>query len=103
MLTDGINLQTKKIILREAMVKNGEKTSEQVAIGYGKLLEVGVDFVIIGFTVFIIVKFMNSLRKQAQDPNDKKVITPKDIEFLNNLNVLMEKQNQLLEEGFSKT
>lgn len=102
LLTDGFNWQNKKIILREVVSENGKTISDQVAVGYGKLLEVGVDFIIIGFTVFIIVKFMNGLRKKAQDPNDKKVVTPKDIELLNNLNVLMEKQNRLLEKGFGK-
>jgi len=33
LLTDGINWQTKKIILREAISQNRKKTIEQVAIG----------------------------------------------------------------------
>ena len=51
---------------------------------------------IIGFTVFIVVKFMNRLRNKAQDTKDKTVVTPKDIELLSHLTELMEEQNTLL-------
>ena len=97
-LTDGINWENKKWIIREAVTANGVTSTEQIAIGYGKLIEATFDFVIIGFTVFLVVKFMNSLRKQAQDPKDVKVSTPKDIELLNRIAELMEKQVELTEQ-----
>jgi len=96
-LTDGINWENKKWVMREAVVTDGVANPEEIAIGYGKLIEATFDFVIIGFTVFLVVKFMNSLRKQAQDPKDVKVSTPKDIELLNRIAELMEKQVELTE------
>ena len=96
-LTDGINWENKKWVIREAVVTDGVANPEQIAIGYGKLIEATFDFVIIGFTVFLVVKFMNALRKQAQDPKDVKVSTPKDIELLNRIAELMEKQVELTE------
>lgn len=97
LLTDGVNFQNKKIILKEA-AKNadGSVITEEVAIGYGALGEAVLDFLIIGFTVFIVVKFMNRLKKKAQDTKDKTVATPKDIELLDRLTQLMEEQNALL-------
>ncbi|MCF7561830.1 large conductance mechanosensitive channel protein MscL [Sabulilitoribacter multivorans] len=97
LLTDGVNFQDKKIILKEA-VKNVDDTisTDEVAIGYGALGEALLDFFIIGFTVFIVVKFMNRLRTKAQDTKDKTVATPKDIELLSKLTELMEEQNKLL-------
>ncbi|TNJ42429.1 large conductance mechanosensitive channel protein MscL [Tamlana fucoidanivorans] len=97
LLTDGVNFQDRKIILKE-VVKDGSGTvlTDEVAIGYGALAEAFLDFLIIGFTVFIVVKFMNRLRNKAQDPKNKTVATPKDIELLTKLNDLMEEQNQLL-------
>jgi large conductance mechanosensitive channel len=96
-LTDGINLENKRIILRHAATEPGITRPEEIAIGYGKLIEAGVDFLIIGFTVFMIVKLMNTIRKRAEDPNDARVTTPKDIELLSKMTALMEKQVQLLE------
>ena len=62
------------------------------------MIEAGVDFLIIGLTVFLVVKFMNTLRKKADDPNNKSEVTPKDIELLHKMTELMEKQVALLED-----
>ncbi len=97
LLTDGVNMQNKRIILRDAVTDaTGTNITDEVAIGYGALGEAFLDFMIIGFTVFIVVKFMNRLRNKAQDTKDKTVVTPKDIELLSHLTELMEEQNALL-------
>ncbi len=83
LLTDGVNWENKKIILRESLTENGSAKLEEIAIGYGKLIEVLVDFLVVGITVFLVVKFINILRNKAEDPNDVTLTTPKDIELLN--------------------
>ena len=97
LLTDGVNFQNRKIILKDVVTDaSGTILTEEVAIGYGALGEALLDFIIIGFTVFIVVKFMNRLKNKAQDSKDTTVATPKDIELLSNLTELMEEQNALL-------
>ena len=97
LLTDGVNFQDRRIILKDAVRDaSGSVVTDEVAIGYGAFGEALLDFVIIGFTVFIVVKFMNRLRNRAQDTKDKRVSTPKDIELLSKLSELMEEQNRLL-------
>lgn len=96
LLTDAVNFENKKWILRDEITQNDVITTSEVAISYGKLIEVTVDFLIIGFTVFLVVKFMNRLKNKAQDPEDKKVTTPKDIELLNKISNLLEEQNKLI-------
>ena len=102
LLTDGFNYQDKKIVLRDAITDASGKLTTEVAIGYGALLEVFLDFLIIGFTVFIVVKAMNRLRNKAQDTKDETVVTPKDIQLLSDLKELMEEQNTLLKSNVSK-
>ncbi len=96
-LTDGLNWENSKLVLRDAVVEDGAPKLEKIAIGYGKLVEAGIDFLVIGFTVFIVVKFMNSLRKKADDPVDEAEATPKDIELLHKLTEQMEQQIKLLQ------
>ncbi|GAA4897921.1 large-conductance mechanosensitive channel protein MscL [Flaviramulus aquimarinus] len=97
LLTDGVNFQNKRIILKDVVKDDtGSIITDEVAIGYGALGEAFLDFIIIGFTVFIVVKFMNRLRNKAQDTKDETVVTPKDIELLSHLTELMEEQNALL-------
>lgn len=103
LMTDGVNFQDKRIILKDAVKDNSDVIiTDEVAIGYGAFGESLVDFLIIGFTVFIVVKFMNRLRKKAHDTKDNTVETPKDIELLSKLSDLMEEQNKLLKSKSEK-
>ncbi len=97
LLSNGINLQHKRLILREGkMDASGTVINEEIAIAYGALMEAFLDFIIIGFTIFIVVKFMNRLRTKAQDTKDATVATPKDIQLLTDLTELMQEQNEIL-------
>ncbi|MGV6832568.1 MAG: large conductance mechanosensitive channel protein MscL [bacterium] len=97
LLSGSISLDSKKWILRELVQDSqGAIITEEVAIHYGLLLETMLDFLIVGFTIFIVVKAMNRLRTKAQDTKDETVVTPKDIELLNHISELMEEQNKLL-------
>ena len=75
-----------------------EKTAEleEVSIGYGELLEVLVDFLIIAFTIFVVIKFINRLRVKAEDPKNVEEVTPKNIALLARLEELLEEQNEIL-------
>jgi large conductance mechanosensitive channel len=99
LLTDGINFENKKIILREGMIEDGVVKIQEVSIGYGSLFQVTLDFLIVGLTVFLVVKFINVMKNKAEDPKDATIKTPKDIELLNELTELLKEQNQLLRNG----
>lgn len=97
MLTGRIKYSERKYVLKEAIpATDAGEAVEEIAIGYGLLIEVFIDFLVIGFTVFLVVKFMNRFKKKAEDPKNQTVATPKDIELLTSLNELMEEQNSLL-------
>jgi len=91
MLTGASSWEGKKWVLRSATEKNGIKL-EEVAVGYGNLIEAGIDFFIIALTVFLVIKLMNALRNKAEDPINEEVVTPKDIALLNKISDLMEEQ-----------
>jgi large conductance mechanosensitive channel len=93
MLTDGVNFSERKWVLKPAI--EGDLKTE-IAVGYGELVEVTIDFLIIAIVVFIVIKLMNKLRNTAEDPEDPKEVTPKDIELLNDLKELMQEQNKIL-------
>ncbi len=72
-LTGGIEFKNWKIVLKEAVVNADgviDATTE-VAINFGALVATIIDFIIIAFTVFIIIKlvnrFKNKLIKEAED------------------------------------
>ncbi|WP_281543164.1 large conductance mechanosensitive channel protein MscL [Maribacter aestuarii] len=91
LMTDDVNLANKKFVLR-----NATDGVEEVAIGYGEFIEVLIDFAIIAFTIFIMLKFIKRFKDKAEDPENKEVETPKDIQLLSNLEKLMAEQNKIL-------
>ncbi len=91
LMTDGINFADRRYVLKAA-----EGDVKEIAIGYGQLIEVLIDFVIIAFTIFIVIKFINRFKNKAEDPKNKEVSTPKNIELLSNIEKLMEEQNAML-------
>ncbi|MGO3183730.1 MAG: large-conductance mechanosensitive channel protein MscL [Aequorivita sp.] len=91
LLTDGVNLSNKKYILRHA-----SDSAEEVAVGYGELMEALIDFFIIAFTIFLVIKTINHFKRKSDDPKDGTVETPKNIQLLSSIESLMEEQNSLL-------
>ena len=91
LLSDGISFEDKKLILREA-----SSQASQVSVDYGLLIKTILDFLIVGFTIFLVVKFINRLRAKAEDVQDATVPTPADVELLSKIKDLLEEQNKVL-------
>jgi len=91
LLSNGISFEEKKLILREATT-----TTSQVSIDYGLLIETALDFLIVGFTIFLVVRVINKLKTKAENIEDDSVPTPADIELLSKIKDLLEQQNEVL-------
>ena len=97
LLSNGLNIDSKKIILREVNISSsGDIINEEVAINYGVFIETFIDFMIVAFTIFIVIKFLNKLKVQAEDPGNNKVSTPKNIKFLTEINYSLKDLNKNL-------
>ncbi len=66
LITGGVDFAQLKIVLKAA---DAASKKAEVAILYGAFLNTLIQFVIIAFVVFLIVKFFNAIRrKQAEEP-----------------------------------
>lgn len=64
-----VNFTELKVVLQEATFDpDGKELTKEVAVGYGAMLQALIDFVIIAFIVFLIVRAMNRFKKQAPPP-----------------------------------
>lgn len=90
-MTNQVNFKEQKYVLREAT-----DGLDEIALGYGELIEAIIDFIIIGLTIFVVIKMMNQFKTKAEDPKNLEVETPKNIELLSNIETLLEEQNKLL-------
>ena len=68
-LTGGIAFEDWKVILKEAVLAaDGTVEVAEVAITYGNTIAIILDFIIIAFAVFCMVKAINSLHKKKEEP-----------------------------------
>lgn len=66
LLTGGRNFADWKITLREAVMNGEEVVSPAVSINYGTFLSTILDFLIISFAVFCLIKFLNKLHRKKE-------------------------------------
>ena len=70
MITGGVDFTQWKIVLKEA-VANAEGVIDpatEVAIRFGNTIAIILDFIIIAFAVFCMVKALNNLHKKKEEP-----------------------------------
>ena len=67
MLTGGINFSDWKLVLKKAVIENGEEIAAAVTINYGTFISVIIDFIILAFAVFCMVKAINSLHRKKEE------------------------------------
>ena len=98
MLTAGVDFTNMKYVLKAGEVVDGELTGE-VAIKYGSLINTIIQFVIIAFVIFIVVRAINKAKeklealakKNKEEEEKKEEETPKDIELLTEIRDLLKK------------
>lgn len=64
LLLGGVDFKDLKIILQEAVV---ESEIAEVAIGYGAFIQTVIDFIIIAFCIFMVIKGMNKMKKKKEE------------------------------------
>jgi len=62
MLLGGVDFSSLSFVLKEAA---GDAAA--VVIGYGKFIQTVVDFVIIAFAIFLVIRWMNSLKRKEEE------------------------------------
>lgn len=75
MLTGGVDFNDKKWVLKDAVpeVKDAagkvvEKAILEVSVKYGTFLTNLIDFIIVAFAVFMVIKAINKMKKQEEAP-----------------------------------
>ncbi len=69
MITGGVDFSQWKWVLKQAVVDaEGVVTSAEVAVKFGSTIAIILDFIIIAFAVFCLVKALNALRRKEEEP-----------------------------------
>jgi large conductance mechanosensitive channel len=68
-LVGGANFTDLKLVLKEAVMEGEEVVTPAVTLNYGNFIQVVIDFLIIAFSIFLLIKGINALnRKKKEEP-----------------------------------
>ena len=94
LITGGIDLTQWNILLNSAAVEAG---ADPVTLGIGNLLAVILDFIIVAFAMFLLVKGINklhSLGKKGEEPAPEEPAAPTAEELLTEIRDLLKEQQK---------
>src|SRR5262245_50677986 len=81
-----------KALIQFATLKEAQEGGHAV-IAYGKFINAVINFLIVAFAIFMIVRWINSLkRKEAADPTPAAAPPPADIQLLTEIRDLLAKR-----------
>lgn len=91
MITGGVDFTAWKWVLKAAV---GE--TPEVAVNFGNLIAVILDFIIIAFVIFLMIKGLNKLHKkeEAEEPAPEEPAAPTSEELLTEIRDLLKEQNK---------
>ncbi len=88
-LTNSIDLKN-----LHAVIKTGPLGQPPVLLNYGLFIENIIDFIIISFTIFLMVKGINQVRKKQAAEEAKPVLPPRQEQLLEEIRDLLKSQTR---------
>lgn len=77
MLTAGISFDNWKWVLKEAVLDaEGAEVAAEVAVNFGSLIAVILDFIIVAFAIFCVVKALNKARELTEKKKEEAPAAP---------------------------
>lgn len=91
-LSGGVSVDDWKVVMKPAQLDaTGREVAAEVAFRYGHVLQTVIDFMIIAFVIFVILKAYNRVRRRHED--EKKAQTPaEDVVLLREIRDLLKTQ-----------
>lgn len=66
MLVGGVDFKDLKLVIQGASTDEAGVVTEAVSINYGNFIQTTVDFLIIAFAIFMVIKAMNRMKKKEE-------------------------------------
>ena len=98
LLIGGVDLGQLNIVLKpEVLDEAGQVVTEAVTLGIGTFLSTVIDFVLVAFVIFLMVKTINQLkkkRKKDEEPQEEEEPAPTSEELLTEIRDLLKEQQK---------
>ena len=91
-LTAGVDFNSLKIVLSDAKIdETGKVIAAEAAIMYGEFITAFINFIIVAFCMFLIIKAMNKMKRKNEAVTLPPVV-PEDIKLLTEIRDLMKER-----------
>ena len=73
LLLGDMSLGDMKAIIKPAVIEAGQVIEPELAIGYGNFIQMIVNFLLISFFIFLMIKAFNKLRRKEEEVEEEPV------------------------------
>ena len=92
-LIGGVDLGKLNIVLKDAVMNGEEVVAPAVTLGIGSFLTTVIDFILVAFVIFLMIKTINrSHKKKEEDPKPEEPKGPTTEELLTEIRDLLKEQ-----------
>ena len=85
----GADFADKKLVLRDAILEGERVIRPAVVMSYGNFINAVIQFLIVAFAIFLVVKAMNTARRKPEPAPEVPPAPTKDQELLTEIRVLL--------------
>ncbi len=100
--TGGINFTDYKWVIQKAVTDGQEVLKPEVTMNWGAWVQTIVDFLIVAFCIFVMIKFINNLRKRSEKAEAEAAAAPTPAEPTKEEQLLTEIRDLLKEQQAKK-
>lgn len=94
-LLGGINFSDLKYVISKAVIEDGVEVTPEAAITYGVFIQAVVDFLIIAFSMFIVIKLVGLFaRKKKEEEKKDPPAKPDDVVLLEEIRDILKGKNE---------
>ncbi len=75
-ITGGVNFTDYKVVLKQAVMDGSEVITPEVTLNWGNCVQTIVDFLIVAFCIFLMIKGINNMRKKLEKQEEAAAEAP---------------------------
>jgi large conductance mechanosensitive channel len=87
----GIDFKDKALLIKAAVMEGDKVVTPAVSLNYGLFINTVIDFVIVAFALFMVIKAMNRLKKKEAAAPAAPAAPPADVVLLTEIRDLLKK------------
>lgn len=90
--TGGMNFTDYKWVIQHAVMQGTEIIKPEVTLNWGSWVQTVVDFLIVAFCIFVMIKFINQMRRKKEEPAPAPAEPTKEEALLTEIRDLLKEQ-----------